>query len=147
MNQQVTAWLEEKNDTKGKLVSMLLDRLLYKSLEKYLEGGELKGLEFQVMATDICSYAFPGNIEKVIRAIGRLEPVNDFDGCGTADAEIKSFITGEYKRLCIWLKKDRAGIDSIFGKKEPFKIWLVACLAKTMKEQTHLVYPLPDLVT
>lgn len=146
MNKRIALWLDEKNDAKEKLVTMLLDRLLNRSLEKYFQDGIPKGLEYQIMATDICNYAFPQNIDQVIQAIGKLEPVKNFHGCGTTNSEIKSFISREFKRLCLWLTDDMSSINLKLGEKEPMKIWLVACLAKTMKEQIHLVYPLPELV-
>lgn len=145
MNRQIALWLGEKNKTKERLVSMLLDRLLYRSLENYsLE--KLDELEYQVMATDICCYSFPRNIEQVIQGIGKLEPVKNFTGCGTINAEIKSFITKEFKRLCRWLEKDMTYIDCNLGEKEQVKIWLVLCLAKTLKEQIHLLTPIPGLL-
>jgi hypothetical protein len=142
MNTQVTAWLGERDNTKEKRVSMLLDRLLYRGLEEY-SYGELEGIEYQVMATDICCYAFPRNIEKVIKGIGKGTPVKEFDGCGTVNAEIVVFITGEFKRLCKWLGEDEGDCDALFGKKIPEKVWLVACLTKTMKEQVRLSGPVP----
>jgi hypothetical protein len=145
MNQQVAVWLDEKNDAKKRLVSMLLDRLLYRSLEKYMCGSELKGLEYQIIATDICNYSFPQNIEKIIQGIGKLEAVKDFHGCGTTNSEIKSSISKKFKKLCTWLKEDMPNADSKLGEKDSIKVWLVACLAKTIKEQIQLLDPIPDL--
>jgi hypothetical protein len=143
MSQQVTAWLGEKNDTKERLVRQLVARLLYQSMEDYLRGGELEELEYHVMATDICNYSFPQNLEEVIQAIGKLKPVIDFEGCGTYNAEIKSFISIEFERLSKWLKEGTLDGDNKLGEKVPMKSWLVASLAKTMKAQIHLTDSLP----
>jgi hypothetical protein len=145
MSQRVTTWLGEKNDNKERLVRQLMARLLYQSMEDYLRGGELGELEYHIMATDICNYSFPQNLEEVIQAIGKLKPVIDFEGCGTYNAEIMSFISKEFERLCKWLQEDTPDSDNKLGETVPIKSWLVASLAKTMKEQIHLTDSLPTL--
>jgi len=124
---------------------MLLARLLYRSVEEYRRGGEWGILEYQIESTDICNYAFPNNLERLLQGIGKLQPVEAHDGCGTSNDEIKSFIIREVSKLCEWLKSDIKDIG--FGKNEPARIWLVACMAKTMKEQIHLPDPLPELMS
>ena len=141
--QRVKSWLGERSNSKDMLVRMLLARLLYRPVEEYRRGGEWKLLEYQIESTDICNYAFPQNLERLIQGIGKLQPVEAHDGCGTSNAEIRSFITGEFSKLCKWLKSDTP--DPGLGKKNPARIWLVASMAKTMKEQIHLTDPLPDL--
>jgi hypothetical protein len=142
MNRLVALWLGERNAVKKKLVNMLLDRLLYR-LEGY-NYCKMTELEYQVMRTDICCYAFPRNIEKTIRAIGKLSPVETFDGCGTTNAEIKLFAGRRLKELCQWLKEDGTDNAVMLGKKNPVRIWLTACLAKTIKEQIQALDPIPD---
>jgi len=142
--QRVAAWLGERNDTKGRLVRLLLARLLYQPLEDYCRGGKFEKLEYHVMATDICSYSFPENLEQVIQAIGELKPVKNFKGCGTYNTEIESFISKEFERLCSWLN-DKPNQDLRLGQKGLIKVWLVACLAKTIKEQVHLNEPISEL--
>ncbi len=143
--QRVKLWLGERSKSKDMLVRMLLARLLYRSVEEYRRGGELKILEYQIESTDICNYAFPQNLERLLQGIGNLQPVEAHDGCGTYNAEIKSFMIRRFSKLCEWLKSDIPDLG--FGKKEPARIWLVACFAKTMKEQIHLTDPLPELMS
>ena len=142
--QRVKSWLGERNRSKDMLVRMLIARLLYRSVEEYRRGGEWIILEYQIESTDICNYAFPANLEKLLQCIGKLQPVEVHDGCGTSNAEIKSFIIKVFSKLCEWLMSDIPDLG--FGKNEPVRIWLVACFAKTMKEQIHLTDPLPELM-
>jgi hypothetical protein len=145
ISDRVISWLGDKNETKERLVRLLLARLLDPEglLEEYVKGEELEELEYHVMATDICSYAFPSNFELVIKAIGSLKPVEDFDGCGTYNSEIKSFINSKFNELCHYIRDDLSSNDLNLGEKTPIKIWLVACLAKTFKEQIKLTDQLP----
>ncbi len=142
LSQQINAWLGPRSKEKVGLVRMLLSRLLEQSVEGLRQGGDLSELEYQVERTDNCSYAFPQNIERMIQGIGNLEPVNGFDGCGTVTAEIELFASNELTMLCDWLKLDTLGMGSVLGEKEPMKVWLVACLAKTLKESAQLSAPL-----
>ncbi len=141
--QRVNVWLGDRSQERVRLVRMLLARLLWRSVEDYRRGGGLSELENQAERIDICNYAFPQNIERLIQGIGKLEPVKAFDGCGTFNTETKSFISKEFSKLCEWLKTDTPGNDLGLGEKKPTKVWLVACLAKTLKESIHLSYPLP----
>ena len=79
-----------------------------------------------------------------ILAIGREEAVRDFQGCSTADPEIAASVTEKFTELCSWLAAGR-GDGSPLGTKEPVKVWLAACLAKTLKEQIRLADPIPGL--
>ncbi len=146
VKQRVKAWLGDRSEEKVGLADMLLARLpwSWRSLEDCRRGGALGELEFQVERMDICSYAFPQNIEGLIQGIGKLEPVTAFEGCGAFNAEIQSFVSEEFSRLCEWLEADELDNGLGLGKKEPLKAWLVACLAKTMKESVHLSSPVPD---
>jgi hypothetical protein len=149
LKQRVNVWLGDRSEEGVRLVRMLLARLFWQSVKDYRRGGELSELEGQVERIDICNYAFPQNIERLIQGIGKLEPVKAFDGCGTFDVKTKSFISKEFSKLCEWLKTDtRANTPNNgleLGKKEPMKVWLVACLAKTLKESIHLRYSLPQI--
>jgi hypothetical protein len=146
LRQRVNAWLGDKNDEKERLVRKLLNRLLWHSLNGYRSGAEPGGIEYQIEATDICNYAFPQNLERLLQGIGKHEPVRPFDGCGTYNPEIESFISKEFSKLCEWLKADTPNADLGLGEKQPIRVWLVACLAKTMKAHVHLADPLPKLV-
>ena len=146
MREHINEMLGGKDEKKIKLVHMLIARLLWRSVAQYRSGGELSELEYQIEATDICNYAFPRNLDKVIKGIGKLEPVKEFQGCGTFDSEIKSFLKGEFKNLCTWISKGGQSGEIYLGEKEAMKIWLAACLAKTIKEDLHLSEALPKLV-
>jgi hypothetical protein len=145
LKQRVSVWLGDRSEERVGLARMLLARLSVQSVEDYRRGGALSELECQVERTDICNHAFPQNIERLIQGIGKLEPDEAFDGCGTFNVETKSFISNEFSKLCEWLKTDTSGNDLGLGKKVPMKVWLVACLAKTLKESIHLSYPLPKI--
>ena len=142
LKQRADVWLGDRSEERESLVRMLLARLLWQSVEDYRRGGELGELEYQVERTDICNYAFPQNIESVIQGIGKLEPVKAFDGCGTYNVETRSFISKEFLKLSEWLKADTPVNGLELGTKEPIKVWLVACFAKTLKESIHLSHPL-----
>lgn len=142
LSQRVNAWLGIKSKEKVGLVRMLLARLLGQSMENLRQGGDLSELEYQVERTDNCNYASLQNIERMIQGIGNLKPVDGFDGCGTVNADIKSFVGKELIQLCDWLKLDTLSMESGLGEKELVKVWLVACLVKTIKESAHLSTPL-----
>ncbi len=141
----IDASLGEKSDEKVRYVNLLLDRLLGRNLEAHLGDGELSGLNLQILSCDICHYAFPQNLEKVIRGIDRLEPVAGFEGCGSASVEVTSFARQEFRKLSAWLGSDQPVDDLGLGKKEPTKTWLIACLAKTLKQHVTLEEPLKAL--
>ena len=145
INKRISLWLGERDGQKDELVTMLLDRLLYR-LDGY-DYQHMTGLALQVMKTDICCYAFPINIENVIQAIGKLAPVEDFHGCGTTNAGIRLTAGQWLQALCQWLKADSTDETLLPIIKSPERIWLVACLAKTIKEQIHspASIPLPPL--
>jgi hypothetical protein len=143
LKQRVNTWIGDRSEEKVRLVCMLLARLLGQPVEEYRRGGALSELENQAERIDICNYAFPQNIERLIQGIGKLESVKTFEGCGTFYVETKSFISKEFLSLCKWLKTDASENDPRLGGKEPMKVWLVACLAKTLKESIHLSYALP----
>ncbi len=145
LKEKINSWLGRKNEKKDKLVHMLISRLMWESVEPYRSGGELYELEYQIEATDICNYAFPENIHNVIKAIGKMEPAKEFDGCGTCNVEIYSFLNIEFKKLCNWLNDDTSGVEKFLGIKEPIKIWLVLCLAKTIKTDLHIKDPIAKL--
>jgi hypothetical protein len=88
---------------------------------------------------DICHYAFPANLDLLLQGIGEMKAVENFKGCGSFDASIKQFIEKEFSNLNDLLK-------SLTDSKKPdkdglIKVWLIACLLKTLKEQTNLTNP------
>jgi hypothetical protein len=141
----VDASLGERSDEKIRLVNLLLDRLLDRDLEKHLSGGKLSGLKLQLLSCDICHYAFPQNLEQAIRGIGKLQPTSDFEGCGSTNDEVTWFARKEFGTLSAWLagKDPEDALD--LGERTPTKVWLAACLAKTLKQHVRLDIALPSL--
>jgi len=91
---------------------------------------------------DICHFAFPVHLINVIRGIGKMKPVDNFEGCGTYNSNIRKSIRAELLKindwLFTWVEAGIAGLD----KEDLARIWLFACLAKTIKEQVGLKDPI-----
>ncbi len=135
LNRLVKKWLGIKNPDKERLILLLIARLTWdwKSYEELKRGREYKELEIQVCSMDICHYAFPGNLNLLLQAIGELKPTRAFKGCGSFDTGIQAFIEKEFSILDDLLQimvssKERT-------KDKLIKAWLIACLLKTLKEQ------------
>ena len=136
--------LGAQNDTKSTLISALLDRLLWKFEEDRRQiPEEFAELREQIDRTDICHYSFPANVERMICAIGRLEPVSDFEGCGSFDNERRRLAEEYFHALCTWLLAKKSSLDTQLGNRTPAKEWLAACLAKTLKDHIGLEEPMP----
>jgi len=146
LGQQIQKWLGEKNPDKMRLVRLLIARLTWdwKSYEELQHGGEYKDLELQVCCMDICHYSFPKNLDLLLQGIGEMKPIEEFEGCGSFDNNIKSFIENKFSILNDMLKSltDTGKSD----KNKLTKAWLIACLAKTIKEQVNLPGPIVELV-
>ena len=144
LGQQIHKWLGDKNPDKTRLVRLLLARLTWdwKSYEKLQHGGELKDIELQAGKIDICHYAFPKNLNLLLEGIGQMKPVKEkeFDGCGSYNTNIKAYLEKEFLDLNDMLKS--LIITSETNKNELIKVWLVACLTKTIKENVNLSYRL-----
>jgi len=147
LNQRITIWLGDKNPDKEKLVRLLIARLIWdwKAYEEYQQRGEYKELEFQTCRMDICHYAFPEHLNLLVQGIGRMEPINNFEGCGSFNTEIKTFVEKQFSILYDYLKSNSNKKKS--EHKEMIKLWLIACLAKTLKEQVGLKNSLPQLLS
>ena len=145
LNQQITKWLGDKNQDKERIVRLLVARLMWdwKSHEEYQKGGEYKELEFQASRMDICHYAFPKHLDLLLQGIGKMEPIGNFEGCGTFNSEIKIYVEEQFSILCGYLKSNTYKNNS--EQNEQIKLWLFACLAKTLKEQVGLKKSLPQL--
>lgn len=145
LNQQITKWLGDKNQDKERIVRLLVARLMWdwKSYEEYQQGGEYKELEFQACRMDICHYAFPKHLDLLLQGIGRMEPIDNFEGCGSFNSEIKTYVEEQFSILCDYLKSNTNKNNS--EQNEQIKIWLIASLAKTLKEQVGLKNSLPQL--
>ena len=144
INKKVQALLGDPTRDKKRLVRLLLARLLWdwKTLEEYQQKEEYTDLEFQVCRMDICHYAFPDHLEIMLSAIGKLEPVKNFNGCGSFNQDIKNYIEKHFLKSCNYLQSNSNKQEN----NEKIKLWLMACLAKTLKEQTGLEEPLPKLI-
>lgn len=104
------------------------------------EDGD-KGLEYQVLRMDICHFAFPVHLINVLRGIGKMKPVENFEGCGIFNSSIRKFIRAELLNINEWLLiRQEAGIPDQ-EMEEMARIWLFACFAKTIKEQAGLKDP------
>ena len=139
---RLSEWLGHKDPEKERLVRLLIARLIWdwKSYEELRTGKEEDELEFQVCRMDICHYIFPGNMDLMIQGIGQLKPVKGFEGCGTFNRDIKKSIESEISALNVTLdsfnRKTRSDNNKLI------KLWLFACFAKTLKEQTDSKIPI-----
>jgi len=138
LNQQITKWLGDKNPDKERLVRLLITRLIWdwKAYEEYQQRGEDKELEIQACRMDICHYAFPKHLDLLLQGIGRMEPIDNFEGCGSFNTDIKTYVEKQFSILCDYLKSNSNKKNS--EQNEKIKLWLIACLAKTLKEQVGL---------
>jgi len=145
---EIESWLGEKSPEKIKLVKLLVARLMWdwktlellsqKSMEEISQEGSDRGLAYQILRMDICHFAFPVHLINVIRGIGKMRPVENFEGCGICNKPIKKSIHSELRKINDWLISRKEA--PIFGqdREELTRIWLFACLAKTIKEQAGL---------
>jgi hypothetical protein len=122
----------------------LLARLTWdwKSYEKLQQGGKFKDIEFQASRMDICHYAFPKNLNLLLSGIGQMKAVEEktFEGCGSYNSEIGAYLEKEFLRLNNTLKSLQ--VNKGLGKNNLIKIWLFACLAKTIKENINISIPI-----
>lgn len=139
----VEAWLGERSPEKVKLVRLLLARLTWdwktleqlrqKSMEEISRQEDDRGSEYQIYRMDICHFDFPVHLINVIRGIGKMRPVENFEGCGTYNSNIKKSIHAELIKINDWLlSRKEVGIAG-HDQEELTRIWLFACLAKTIK--------------
>ena len=146
LNNKIKTWLGDKNQDKERMVRLLISRLLWdwESYEQYKNGENNKDLELQVCRMDICHYAFPKHLELIIQGIGRMESIDNFEGCGSFSSEIKNYIKEQFVIFVDCIKSNTNKI--IPDKNEQIRVWLIASLAKTLKEQVGLKFPLPNLI-
>lgn len=140
LGQQTQKWLGDKNPDKVRLVKLLLARLTWDwtSYEKLQHGGEFKDIESQASRLDICHYAFPNNLDLLLKGIGQLKAVEEkrFEGCGSFNTEIKAYLKKEFLDINNTLKSFQ--IDNGLSKNDLIKTWLILCLAKTIKENIKI---------
>jgi len=146
---RISKWLGEKSPDKERIVQLLIARLKYdwESYEKLQQGGQFKDLEYQTCRMDICHYAFPNHLDTLIQGIGELKPHKDLEGCGSYNSEIKTFIKKKFSELFMSIQ-NMSKYDNlqIQNKNDRIRVWLFACLAKTIKEQTGIFNSLPRLL-
>ena len=137
LGQQITKWLGKKNPEKERLVRLLIARLIWdwKSYEELQHGKENKELELQACSIDICHYNFPKNLNLLLQGIGEMRPIEAFEGCGSYNSDIKKSVEKEFSILNDLLKSITSASKQ--DKNELVKAWLIACLAKTLKEQVR----------
>lgn len=121
---------------KDRLVRLLKARLLWDwdTYNNLYSDKEDNVLESQVCRMDICHYAFPEHVQILMGAIGRLEYLDCFEGCGTYNHEIKKHVDHEITRL-IQLSES-LGSDDRPDEMAGVKRWLLSCLIKTIRAQT-----------
>ena len=102
-------------------------------------------IKLQVVKIDICHYAFPKNINLLLEGIGQMKAVEEreFEGCGSFNASIKTYLEKEFLELNYMLKS--LIINSETNKTDLIRVWLVACLTKTIKENVNLSKPISDI--
>jgi hypothetical protein len=117
---------------------LLKARLLWdwESYEKFLTDQKEDQLEYQVCRMDICHYTFPENMKLLIQAIGRMKPVDQFEGCGSYNPEIRNYIQKEVTELS--RLSESLSCNARFDRENALKHWLISCLIKTLKEQASL---------
>lgn len=141
--EEVTRALGPCDARKRLLVSALLNRLLLRAGRQPLPP-ELGGFWEPVERTDICHYAFPSNLWQMLGSVGKLEPPSDFAGCGSCDDAQRRMAQEHFRALCAWLRAEPGLLENRLGNRSPVKTWLVASLAKTLKEQVCLSETLPS---
>lgn len=131
-------WLGRKDPEKERLVRLLLARLTWDwgSYEKLKTGQIFSDIEDQASRMDICHYAFPGNLDEMLRGIGQLKAVKGFEGCGSYSPVIRSRLEKEFKKIMIRIEGLQH--DGSYSGSDRIRIWLFACLAKTIKENIGL---------
>lgn len=147
LGQKIQKWLGDKNPDKIRLARLLLARLTWnwKSYEKLQQGGKFKDLEYQACRLDICHYAFPKNLNLLLRGLGHMKAVEDknFEGCGSYNNDIKAFLKQEFLDLNDAIKSLK--INHSTTKNNLMKAWLFACLNKTIKENIDISIPIRDI--
>jgi hypothetical protein len=115
-----------------------LEQQSQKSMEEIGQEGGDRGLEYQIFRMDICHFAFPVHLINVIRGIGKMRPVENFEGCGICNSHIKKSIHSELRKINDWQISRKEAPITGQDREELTRIWLFACLAKTIKEQAGL---------
>ena len=143
VGKQVHQWLGDRTPDKERLVRLLLARLTWdwNTYEASLHDDEFRDIEYQACRMDICHYAFPGNLDRLLEAMGRMQAVGkeEFEGCGSFNAGIRADLEKEFRALNETLGSPRDGHPP--DRDDRIRMWLSACLAKTIKEQVKIPVP------
>ena len=77
LGRKIQEWIGDKSTDKVRLVRLLLARLTWdwKSYEELQHEGEYKDLELQICRMDICHYAFPTNLDRLLQGIGEMRSI------------------------------------------------------------------------
>jgi hypothetical protein len=147
LGQQIKNLLGDKSPDKIRLTRLLVARLTWdwKSYGDLLQGEKYKDIELQACRIDTCHYAFPKNLDLLLKGIGEMKAVEEkeFKGCGSYNDNIKMFLENEFLDLNDMLKSMMSAGN--FKKNDLVKAWLVACLIKTIKENINLTLPIMDI--
>ena len=147
LKQQIQEWLGDKNSDKIRLVKLLLARLTWDwtSYEKLQHGGKFKDIGSQASRLDICHYAFPNNLDLLLKGIGQMKAVEEkrFEGCGSFNTEIKAYLEKEFSDLNNTLKSFQ--VKNELSKNDLTRTWLILCLAKTIKENIKISIPISGI--
>jgi len=131
----ITAALGDRSHLKEQLVSALSRQLRRQHRAGDL-GPELGSWDYQIRCTHQCHHTFPQNVHRILEAIGRGEPVEEFEGCGTFDAEHLAVACQTIQDLEAWLSHGAGPLGPELGPSVPAKVWLSRCLRYTLIGQT-----------
>lgn len=147
LSEQIQKWLGDKNPDKLRLVKLLLARLTWDwtSYEKLKQDGKFKDIESQACRMDICHYAFPNNLDLLLKGIGQMKAVGEkrFEGCGSFNSEIKAYLEKEFLDLNSTLESFQ--VRNELSKNDLIRTWLFQCLAKTIKENIKISMPISGI--
>jgi hypothetical protein len=138
----VSGWLGIKSPEKEKLVRIIVAKLTHdwKSLKKFNQGSANKVLAYFASSMDIWQYTFPKMLDKLLQDIGKME-FKICDLCEKTDIEKddKTNIENEFAILCNLMNSGIVSNSNGFPvENNLIKIWLIASITKTLKDQTGL---------
>lgn len=138
---KVTRWLGERDPEKERLVQLLIARMTWDwvSYGKLEKGERHKELAWQCRRMDTCHYCFPENLDSLLRGIGELKPVENFEGCGSCNSETRESVEREFTDLSKLYRP--VSITEPDDSGNTIQAWLLACMLKTLKEQAGLDRP------
>jgi len=133
--EEVWAALGSQDDQKVSLVAALARQLRWQ-YEAGSLGPELSLWDYQLRRTHQCHYTFPQNVRRLIEAIGRGKPLEEFEGCGSFSSENLALARSTIEGLYAWLTQGGGPLAARLGHSTPEKEWLARCLRYTLIGQT-----------